>query len=54
MGTDALSIDTESGKEGERDLDFLPEDAIIACRRCSLSLLLHPSWVLSSWLQNYN
>ena len=30
MGTDALLIVKESGKEEERDLDFLPEDTIIA------------------------
>ena len=30
MGTDALPIIVEPGKEEKRDLDFLPEDTIIA------------------------
>ena len=48
MGTDALLIVTESGKEEERDLDFLPEDTITAsvllsCHPCSdvITTLLH-------------
>ena len=40
MGTDALLIVKESGKEEERDLDFLPEDTIIASVLLSLSLSL--------------
>ena len=39
MGTDALLIVTESGKEEERDLDFLPEDTIIALVLLSVSLI---------------
>ena len=38
MGTAALPIVIESGKEKERDLEFLPQNIIIAlvCRRCLL------------------
>ena len=39
MGTDALLIVIESGKEEERDLDFLLEDAIIASVLSSLSYI---------------
>ena len=38
--TDALPTVTESGKEKERDLDFRPEDTIIASVLSSFSLNL--------------
>ena len=38
VGTDALPIVTDSGKEEERELDFLPEETIIASVVSSLSL----------------
>ena len=38
MGADVLPIAIESGEEEERDLDFLPEDTIIASVLASLRL----------------
>ena len=38
MGTDTLPIVIESGKEEDRDLDFVPEDIIIASTFFLLSL----------------
>ena len=54
MGTDALPIVTDSGNKEERDLDFLPEDTIIAPVLLSLSLSLFTVNVLSRfWCHQY-